>query len=51
MAALKLDERARLSIELALTAKNADPVLLQRQDAVAKRVGLSDAEIDAARRG
>jgi hypothetical protein len=51
MAAFKLDERVRLSIELALTAKKPAPALLQRQDTDAKRVGLTGAEIDAARRG
>ncbi|QIO36915.1 hypothetical protein [Bradyrhizobium sp. 1(2017)] len=51
MAAFKLDERVQLSIELALTAKNPDLALLERQDIDAKRVGLTGAEIDAARRG
>jgi hypothetical protein len=46
-----LDERARLAIELALTAGNADPPLRERQDADARRLGMVGAEIDAARLG
>lgn len=51
MAGFRLDERARLSIELALTAGRGDTLLLQRQDADAKRLGMTGAEVDAARRG
>jgi hypothetical protein len=42
-----LDGRMRLSIELALTAANPDP----HQDAAARALGMTGAEIDAARRG
>ncbi len=51
MAGFRLDERARLSIELALTAGSGNTLLLQRQDADAKRLGMTGAEVDAARRG
>ncbi|TWB29395.1 hypothetical protein [Nitrospirillum viridazoti] len=47
MTADTLDGRARLSIELALTAGSPDP----RQDAAARALGMSGAEIDAARQG
>ncbi|MBY6264857.1 hypothetical protein EI613_23475 [Azospirillum sp. 412522] len=40
-----------MSIELALTAGIGDMPLLRRQDADAKRLGLTGAEIDAAREG
>jgi hypothetical protein len=47
MTAYVLDGRARLAIELALTAGNPDP----RQEAAARALGMTGAEIDAARRG
>jgi hypothetical protein len=46
-----LDGRARLSIELALTAASQDTLRHQQQEADARRLGMSGAEIDAARRG
>ena len=51
MAGFTLNERARLSIELALTAGSGDGPLLRRQDADARRLGLTGAEVDAAREG
>ena len=51
MTCFRLGERARLSIELALTAASHDRLLRQRQDSDAKLLGLTGAEIDAARRG
>ncbi|MBP2302723.1 hypothetical protein [Azospirillum picis] len=51
MAGVTLDERTRLSIEIALTAHSGCLPLLQRQDADASRLGMTDAEVDAARRG
>ena len=51
MSRFTLDERVRLSIELALTANDADPLRLQQQDTEARRLHMSGAEIDAARRG
>ena len=51
MAGFTLNERARLSIELALTAGSGDVPLLLRQDADANRLGLTGAEVDAARKG
>ena len=43
------EDRIRLSIELALTAK--DTQRQETQDAEARALGMSGAEIDAARRG
>ncbi|PWC32884.1 hypothetical protein TSO352_20005 [Azospirillum sp. TSO35-2] len=40
-----------MSIELALTAGSGDRPLLQQQDTAARRLGMTGAEIDAARRG
>ena len=51
MICFTLDERARLSIELALTSAAHDPPQVQQQEASARRLGMSGAEIDAARRG
>jgi hypothetical protein len=51
MTGFKLDERVRLSIELALTGHSGDLSLLQRQDAEARRLGMIGAEIDVARQG
>jgi len=51
MAAYELDERARFSIVLALTAGSGDRTLLGQQDAQGRGLGLTRAEIDAARRG
>lgn len=51
MVRFTLDERVRLSIELALSAATASPHQHRRQDEDARRLGLSGAEIDAARRG
>ncbi len=51
MARFILDERARLVIALWLTANADNPDLHQRQEAEARRLGLSGAEIDAARSG
>jgi hypothetical protein len=46
-----LGERARLAVELALTARHADRPLRERQEADARRLGMVGAEIDAARLG
>lgn len=51
MNASPLDERTRISIELALTAHSADASIHRQQDLRARALGLSGAEIDAARRG
>ncbi len=51
MSCFTLDERARLSIELALTSDVHDPLRVQQQEAAARRLGMSGAEIDAARSG
>jgi hypothetical protein len=51
MSAFRLDARVRLSITLGLTAGLPDPGLHRRQDATACRLGMTGAEIDAARRG
>lgn len=51
MSRFKLDDRVLLSIELALTADTPDPLQQRRQDADASRLGMTGAEIDAARRG
>lgn len=50
MSSFTLDERARLSIVLALTA-GTDGTPFHDQEADARRLGLCGAEIDAARRG
>lgn len=46
-----LDGRARLSIELALTAGQQDPLQHARQEAEARELRMTGAEVDAARRG
>lgn len=46
-----LDDRTRLAIELALTSGKDDTALIERQDASARRLGFTGAEIDAARQG
>ena len=51
MTGFKLDARARLSIELALTAGRGDPVFARQQEMDAKALGLTGAEIDVARNG
>ncbi|WP_246763476.1 hypothetical protein [Rhizobium sp. 007] len=51
MAGFKLDARARLSIELALTAGRSDPIFAGRQEKDAKALGMTGAEIDMARNG
>ncbi len=51
MSSFTLDERVQLSIALALTTGSPDQSLHQRQDAHATRLGMTGAEIDAARRG
>jgi len=51
MSSFALEGRVRVSIELALTAGIADPRLHDRQDVGARELGLSGAEIDAARLG
>lgn len=51
MQTFKLDERARLSIEMALVGNQGDPVLMRRQEEEAARLGMCGAEIDAARAG
>jgi hypothetical protein len=50
MSGFNLDARARLSIELALTAGRGDPILAQ-QEKDAKELGMTGAEIDMARKG
>lgn len=50
MHGFRLDERVRLAIELSLTASQ-DTMLHERQDAQARRLGMTGADIDAARRG
>jgi len=51
MSGFNLDARARLSIELALTAGRGDPILAQQQEKDAKELGMTGAEIDMARKG
>lgn len=51
MHTFKLDERARLSIEMALTGNQGDLALMRRQGEEATRLGMCGAEIDAARVG
>jgi hypothetical protein len=50
MTNVTLDGRLRLAVELALT-KCADPARALRQENEGRRLGMSGAEIDAARRG
>ena len=49
MAGFNLDARARLSIELALTAGRGDPIFARQQEIDAKAV--AEAEVDMARKG
>lgn len=51
MTAPLLNARMRLSIEFALTAESGDASGRRRQEAGAVRLGMTGAEIDAARRG
>lgn len=51
MAAHRLDEKGRFCIVVALTAGSNTPERRARQDAQGSRLGLTRAEIDAARRG
>lgn len=51
MAAHGLDEKGRFCIVVALTAGSGDRERQARQDAQGRRLGLTRAEIDAARRG
>ncbi|APO73145.1 hypothetical protein AM571_CH00292 [Rhizobium etli 8C-3] len=51
MAGFKLDARARLSIELALTAGRGDPIFARQQEMDAKALGITGAEVDMARKG
>ncbi|WP_087001484.1 hypothetical protein [Rhizobium sullae] len=51
MTGFKLDARARLSIELALTAASGDSVFIRQQEKDAKALGMTGAEIDMARSG
>lgn len=51
MTGFKLDARARLSIELALTATSGERHSMRRQDTDARALGMTGAEIDMARRG
>ncbi|GLS44594.1 MULTISPECIES: hypothetical protein [Methylobacterium] len=51
MSSFTLDERVRLSIALGLTAGYGDPALHRRQEKAACRLGMTGAEIDAARHG
>lgn len=46
-----LDERTRISIELAMADDSQDAEFHQRQEIKARALGMSGAEIDAARRG
>jgi hypothetical protein len=46
-----LDERLALQVDLALTAKAADRAARREQEIRARRLGLTGAEIDAARAG
>ncbi|MDH4438824.1 MAG: hypothetical protein QE284_00340 [Rhizobium sp.] len=51
MRRFEIDARARLSIELALSAKNAAHIDVQRQEKEAKNLGMTGADIDIARSG
>lgn len=46
-----LDERKRFVIIIALTAQSGDATLVAQQDEEGRKLGLTRAEIDAARRG
>ncbi len=46
-----LDERTRMSIELAMTDDSQDTAFHRQQESRARALGMSGAEIDAARRG
>ena len=47
----KLDERTRLSVEMALVSDRGGAVLIQLQDDATARLGMCRAEIDAASAG
>lgn len=51
MTGFKLDARARLSIELALTADCGDAHMMRRQEEHARALGMRGADIDMARSG
>jgi hypothetical protein len=51
MTSFTLDGRARLSIELALTADQRNPLQHARQEVEATELRMTGAEVDAARRG
>lgn len=51
MAGFKLEAKARLSIELALTAGRGDPIFARQQEIDAKAVDIAGAEVDMARKG
>ncbi|TDW20277.1 hypothetical protein EV128_12669 [Rhizobium azibense] len=51
MTGFKIDARARLSIELALTAGRRDSIFVRQQEKDAKALGMTGAEIDLARNG
>lgn len=51
MAAFIMDDRVRLSIDLALSAGTVDPQRRQRQDDTARELGMTGAEVDVARGG
>ncbi len=46
-----LNDRTRISIVLALSAGEADPLRRERQEVKARKLGMTGAEVDAARRG
>jgi hypothetical protein len=51
MSGSPMDPRVKLSIELALTGRCNDKALSLKQDEAAKALGMTGAEVDAARRG
>lgn len=51
MSGFIMDARVRMSIALALTASSVDTQGRQQQEASAKTLGMTGAEIDIARRG
>ncbi len=51
MTRFAVDGRIRLAIELALTAEGDDELQRGQQDAAGRRLGMSIADVDAARRG
>jgi len=51
MTCFKLDARARLSVELALTANSGDDDLMRRLEKGARMLGMTGAEIDMDRSG